>query len=96
MSDDPTRRAAGRDLDVYDFRELERRLAEDDATTELGVRLCPAGHRVVVRGQVAGAERRDRVVDAVRQACPGVEIIDELSCAEHELSAAPAPAEDIR
>lgn len=81
--------------DIYDLRELERRLAEDEATTELGVQLVRAGAHVVVRGRVSSSQARQRVLATVGQACPGVQVIDELSCEETTLSGGPAEPEDI-
>jgi hypothetical protein len=83
-------------IDGYDLKELERTLAEDEATAELGVRLSAVGDRVLVRGNVASAQRREEVLARVSQQCGGLAVVDELTCAEADLAQAPGPAEELR
>jgi len=82
--------------DSYALRHVEQRLAEDDATAELGVHLFRTGGRVFVRGQVSGEPRRGRVLAIVREMCPDDEVMDELSCAERTLAVQPDHTEVIR
>jgi len=82
--------------DVYDLRELERRLAEDDATAELGVHVHQAGSQLIVHGWVSSSQARTRMLAAVREGCPGMPIIDELTSQDSTLSGGPAPSEEIR
>jgi hypothetical protein len=83
-------------MDGYDLKELERTLAEDDATAELGVRLSAVGDRVFVRGNVASTQLREDVLARVARHCGGLAVVDELTCAEAELAQAPGPAEELR
>jgi hypothetical protein len=83
------------DLSTYDLREVERALAEDDGTAELGIRLSVKGGRLFVRGDVASDERRHAVLDRVAGHCPGADVVDELTCAEEGLGSAPGHREEI-
>jgi hypothetical protein len=78
------------------LREVERRLAEEESTAELGVHLSERGGRVVIDGQVASETSHRAVLDLVGALLPGVEIVDQLTCAEETLAGPPRPAEDLR
>lgn len=78
------------------LRDVERHLAEEDATAELGVHLSERGDRVAVHGQVASEASRTAVLDRVRELLPDVEVIDQLTCAEETLGGPPRPPEDLR
>jgi hypothetical protein len=84
------------DLDGYRLKDLERRIAEDDEAAELGVHVVRSGDRLFVRGHVASAARRERVLELVRQECPEIEAVDELHCVDRELSIEPGAAEVLR
>ncbi len=81
---------------TYQLRDVERRLAEEAATAELGVHLSEHGRRVVVHGQVSSEASRRAVLGRVGELCPDREVVDELTCAEQTLSDPPHPAEDLR
>ena len=72
---------------------IERRLAEDPDTAELGVRVAVHGDVVYLSGAVASEERRRHVVAAATAEAGGRAVRDDLSvtCAE-----APSAAEDLR
>jgi hypothetical protein len=84
------------DLDGYRLKDLERRIAEDDEAAELGVHVVRSGDRLFVRGQVASAARRERVLAIVGQECPDVDVVDELGCVEAELATEPGAAEVLQ
>lgn len=86
----------GSSIDGYDLKDLERALAEDGATAELGVRLSAVGDRVFVRGHVAGERRREEVLARVRAGCGGLTVVDELTSAEAQLAQPAGPAEELR
>lgn len=80
----------------YHLWHVEQRLAEDDRTSELGVHLRRVGDRLHVTGQVASEAGRSRVLEVVRQECPGVEVVDELTCTDRTLGERPEGSEVIR
>ncbi|HST86302.1 MAG TPA: hypothetical protein VLL08_31480 [Kineosporiaceae bacterium] len=79
----------------YHLKEVERLLAEDDRTSELQIHLGVIAGRLVVRGRVASPERRDRVLQLIRQHCPDLPIDDELDTDEQTLTKSPATSEEI-
>ena len=82
--------------DTYQLRDVERRLAEDERTSELGVHLAEAGGRLFVRGQVSSEAGRQAVLAVIAEMCPGTEVADEMTCDEESLGRRPETAEDIR
>ena len=72
---------------------IERRLAEDPDTAELGVRVSVHGDVVFLSGDVASDEHRRHVVAVAAAAAGGRAVRDDLSvtCAD-----APTAAEDLR
>jgi hypothetical protein len=82
--------------DTYQLRDVERRLAEDERTSELGVQLTEHGGRLFVRGQVSSEAAREAVLSVIREMCPESDVVDEMSCTEGSLSQGPQTAEEIR
>lgn len=82
--------------DSYHLKEVERRLAEEVETAELGVRLSEHGHRIYVHGAVASEVTRQSIRRRVEELCPGREIVDELTCAEETLGQPPTTSEQLR
>ncbi|MCK0113597.1 BON domain-containing protein [Ornithinimicrobium sp. F0845] len=82
--------------DDYHLKDIERRLAEEGETAELGVHLDQRGDRVFVTGQVASEASRRAVIDRVTALCPGHEVVDQLTCAERTLGDPPTTSEDLR
>ena len=80
----------------YQLRDVERRLAEEAATAELGVHLSEHGGTVVVHGQVSSEDSRRAVLDRVASLCPGRRVLDQLTCTQDSLSVPPHGAEDLR
>jgi hypothetical protein len=68
--------------DVYVAVRIKRALAEDPRTHELGVRADIEGDAVVLRGEVAGAERRLLVAEVAATAAPGLVVRNEVSVTE--------------
>ena len=81
--------------DPYRLWDVERRLAEDPRTAELGVHLVEHAGRLFVRGQVASEGRRRVVLEIVREMCARADVVDELTSAEEGLSSGPGHAEEI-
>jgi osmotically-inducible protein OsmY len=72
---------------------IERRLAEDPATAELGVRVTVHGGAVFLTGDVASEERRRHVVAAATEEAGGLAVHDDLGVVAVD---APTAAEDLR
>jgi hypothetical protein len=81
---------------TYQLKDVERRLAEEAGTAELGIHLTEHGDKVVVHGEVSSEGSRQAVLERVRGLCPGREVVDELTCAEQTLSSPPHGAEELR
>ncbi len=62
----------------HTHQRVEQAVANDARTNELGVRVECIDHRVFVRGEVASAERRDAVLEVVREQLPESVIVDYL------------------
>jgi polyhydroxyalkanoate synthesis regulator phasin len=60
-------------------RRLERVLIDDDRTHELGVQVLAVGDRIVAHGEVASEERRQRVLEVLREAAPDHQVEDQLT-----------------
>jgi osmotically-inducible protein OsmY len=67
-----------REDDVYIAGQVERALSQDQRTHELGVRVEVSEDTVVLRGEVAGAQRRRRVAEVAAEAAPGLTIRNEV------------------
>ena len=78
----------------YERSEVERRLAEDERTAELGILVHEREGRLHVRGTVATEARRARVLEVVAECCGG-DVVDELDVVGDELGTAPERAEVI-
>lgn len=77
----------GGGAEPYLGSRIEQRLAEDPRTSELGIRVTVSGDRVFVRGEVACADRRNRVIEVVRELIAGLDIVDDLTITEVGLPA---------
>ena len=77
----------------YLAARIQRRLAEDPDTAELGVRVSVHGGAVHLSGDVASEERRRHLVAAAAAEAGDLEVRDDLrvTCAEP-----PTTAEDLR
>ena len=60
-------------------RRLERALVDDERTHELGVHVLAVGDRIVAQGEVASEERRQRVLEVLREAAPDQQVVDQLT-----------------
>jgi osmotically-inducible protein OsmY len=76
--------AGGTDDPVYTEGRIQRHLAENPDTAELGVRIAVHPAAVFLTGDVASEQRRERIVAAVRALVPALEVRDELAvtCAD--------------
>jgi osmotically-inducible protein OsmY len=68
--------------DVYIAEQVERALAQDERTHELGVHVEVDGDAVVLRGEVAGAQRQQLVAQVAAEAAPGLAVRNEVSVTE--------------
>jgi hypothetical protein len=63
-------------------QRIEQAIANDARTNELGVRIECVDGRVLVRGEVASAERREAVLTVVHEHLPDAEIVDHLQLSD--------------
>jgi hypothetical protein len=61
---------------------IERALASDPRTNELGIRADVGEEVVILRGEVAGEQRRLLIAEVARDAAPGLEVRNEVSVSE--------------
>ena len=62
----------------YVAARVQRALAEDERTTELGIRVDIRGDQLYLRGQVVGPERRELIAEVAGEAAPGLEVHNEI------------------
>lgn len=67
---------------AYVAGQIERALHGDSRAHELGIRVEVEGDDVVLRGQVASADRRRRVAQIAAEQAPGLAIRNEVSVTE--------------
>jgi BON domain len=65
--------------DIYVAGQIERALAEDQRTHELGIRATVDGDAVVLRGEVACEDRRQLITEVAAETAPGLTIRNEVS-----------------
>jgi len=68
--------------DVYIAGQVERALAQDERTHELGVHIHIDEGAVVLRGEVAGEQRQRLVAQVAAEAAPGMAVRNEVSVTE--------------
>jgi hypothetical protein len=66
----------------YVAGRIERALASDPRTYELGVRADVQNEMVILHGEVACEQRRLLIAEVVRGAAPGLEVRNEVSVSE--------------
>ena len=66
----------------YVAGRIERALASDPRTYELGIRADVRDEVVILRGEVACERRRLLIAEVVRDAAPGLEVRNEVSVPE--------------
>lgn len=76
------------------LRRLEKALTDDDRTHELGTTLHPAGDRIIAQGEVASEERRQAVLQVLREQEPGLRVADQLTISAASLDK-PTGHEDV-
>jgi hypothetical protein len=70
------------DTPAYQASRIERAMAEDPRTHELGVRVDVGDGLVYLRGKVASERRRALVAEVARDAAPGLPVRNEVSVTE--------------
>lgn len=68
--------------DTYVAGQVERALAEDPRTHELGVRVEVHGDAVILHGEVAGEERRRLVGEVAAQEVPRLIVRNQVTVTE--------------
>lgn len=68
--------------DVYIAGQVERAVAQDERTHELGVQVQIDEGAVVLRGEVASEQRQRLVAQVAAEAAPGMAIRNEVSVTE--------------
>ncbi|MBB4918497.1 BON domain-containing protein [Streptosporangium saharense] len=63
----------------YVAARVQRALAEDDRTNELGIRVDVRGGQLFLRGQVSGDERRLLIADVAHEAAPELTLRNEIT-----------------
>ena len=62
----------------YVAARVQRALAEDERTTELGIRVDVRGDQLYLRGQVTGTDRRELIAEVAGEAAPGLVVHNEI------------------
>lgn len=70
------------DTPAYQAGRIERALATDPRTHELGVRVDVAEGTAYLRGEVAAGQRRELLDEVARSAAPGLAVRNEVSVTE--------------
>lgn len=65
--------------DNHTARRLEKALADDARTHELGIGIRVQGDRLVAYGEVASAQRRDAVVAVLQEHEPDAHVSDQIT-----------------
>ncbi len=78
----PQRREVREHAPQYVAARVQQALAEDERTTELGIRVDVHGDRLYLRGQVGAAERLPHLTEVAHDAAPGIIIHNEVTVVE--------------
>lgn len=70
--------------EVYLAERVRTALARDPAVSKLGIEVAVSGGKVILRGDVATAERKRRIRELVEQLLPEAEVQDEVRIRELE------------
>ncbi|MDP9849640.1 BON domain-containing protein [Streptosporangium lutulentum] len=63
----------------YVAARVQRALAEDERTNELGILVDIRGGQLFLRGRVAGAEHRALIANVAGEAAPGLTVRNEIT-----------------
>ncbi|MDA0635995.1 BON domain-containing protein [Nonomuraea sp. CA-218870] len=66
----------------YVAARVQAALAEDVRTHELGIRVDVRGDQLFLRGQVSGAEQRERLGEVAREIAPDLRVHNEINVVE--------------
>ncbi|MGI5287510.1 BON domain-containing protein [Nonomuraea polychroma] len=75
----------------YVAARVQQALAEDGRTHELGIRVDIRGDQLFLRGQVSGAEQRERLGQVAHEAAPELRLHNEIKVVDYS-----EPGEDER
>jgi hypothetical protein len=79
MSDAVRHDEAHHDAPHYVAARVQRALAEDDRTNELGIRVDIRGDQLYLRGTVECEERRAHVATVAGEIAPGLKVHNEVT-----------------
>ncbi|WP_084960179.1 BON domain-containing protein [Thermoactinospora rubra] len=66
----------------YVAARVQRALAEDSRTHELGIRVDVRGDQMFLRGQVSGEEHRQRLAAVAQEVAPNLKVHNEIKVVE--------------
>ncbi|WP_155340385.1 BON domain-containing protein [Acrocarpospora corrugata] len=66
----------------YVAARIQRAIAEDERTNELGIKVDIRGDQLFLRGQVCEDDQRDRVAEVAAETAPGLVVHNEVTCVE--------------
>ncbi|WP_049572861.1 BON domain-containing protein [Nonomuraea sp. SBT364] len=66
----------------YVAARVQEAMAQDGRTHELGIHVDVRGDQLFLRGQVSGAEQRDRLAEVAREAAPDLHVHNEINVVE--------------
>ncbi len=66
----------------YVAARIQRALAEDERSNELGIRVDVRGDHVFLRGQVSGDTHLHLIEEVAREAAPGLTVHNEVTLVE--------------
>jgi hypothetical protein len=74
-------------MDIWDppqyvAARVQRAIAEDERTNELGIKVDIRGDQLFLRGQVCEGAQRERVAEVAAEAAPGLVVHNEVICVE--------------
>lgn len=75
--------------DIHLARRLEKALVDDERTHELGIHVHVRSGRLIAQGEVASEERRQRVLEVLREHAPDHEIADQLTLSAEPVTPSP-------
>ncbi|GIH27211.1 hypothetical protein Aph01nite_55210 [Acrocarpospora phusangensis] len=72
-------------MDIWDpphyvAARVQRAIAEDERTNELGIRVDIRGDHLFLQGQVCEEDQRERVAQVAAEAAPGMVVHNEVIC----------------
>jgi hypothetical protein len=73
---------SGEEAPQYVAARVQRALAEDERTNELGIRVDVRGDQLFLRGQVTGEDHRRQIAGVAAEAAPELRLHNEITVVE--------------